>query len=221
MTSLFSNIKSALKKNLAPGLALQALALSIALCYFYVPSTDFIFIALGNLKSSLGWKYAMISTALFGGIIPFIYLKLSGQITGNPIKILFFYTLFWAYKGIEIDFLYTLQALWFGEGNNASTLVKKVAIDQFAYGPLWAAPSMAIAFLWMESNFNLKLWLTRLDRELWFIQIPTTFVTNCLIWLPAVTIIYAMPTHLQIPLFNLVLCFFVLLLSAISVRKQP
>ncbi|MFQ3231326.1 hypothetical protein [Reinekea sp.] len=221
MASLQSNIKTALKKNLAPGLALQTLALSIALCYFYVPSTEWIFIALGDLKSSLSWKYAMISTALFGGIIPFIYLKMSGQITGNPTKVFLFYALFWAYKGIEIDYLYALQAQWFGEGNTAPILAKKVIVDQFAYGPLWAAPSMAIAFLWMESNFNLKLWLTRLDRELWFIQIPTTFVTNCLIWLPAVTIIYAMPTQLQIPLFNLVLCFFVLLLSAISVRKQP
>lgn len=220
MASLQSNIKTALRKNLVPGIALQTLALSIALCYFYVPSSEWIFVALGDLKSSLGWKYAMVSTALFGGIIPFIYLKLSGQIAGNATKVFFFYALFWAYKGIEIDYFYALQAQWFGEGNNAATLAKKVIIDQFAYGPLWAAPSMAIGFLWMESNFKYKVWWQRVDRELWFVQIPTTFITNCLIWLPAVTVIYAMPSQLQIPLFNLVLCFFVLLLSAISVRQQ-
>ena len=220
MSQLTSNIKTALKQNLVPGIALQLLALVIALCYFYVPSTQWLFIELGDLKSSLGWKYAMLSTSLFGGIIPFLYLKLSGQISSHHYKIFLFYALFWAYKGIEIDFLYTMQARWFGEGNDAATLSKKVIVDQFAYGTFWAAPTMAIGFLWMESNFSVKTWWHRIDRQLWLLQIPTTLVTNWLIWLPAVTIIYAMPSQLQIPLFNLVLCFFVLLLSAISSRKD-
>jgi hypothetical protein len=220
MSTLQSNIKTALKQNLIPGIALQVLALTIALCYFYLPSSQGLFTALGDLKSALGWKYAMVSTSLFGGIIPFIYLKLSGQITLGSFKVFLFYSLFWAYKGIEIDLLYALQASWFGEGNDVVTLVKKVSIDQFVYGTFWAAPSMAIGFLWMESNFKFKLWWQRIDRKLWLLQIPTTLVTNWLIWLPAVTIIYAMPSQLQIPLFNLVLCFFVLLLSAISVTKH-
>jgi hypothetical protein len=38
------------------------------------------------------------------------------------------------------------------------------------------------------------------------------------VWIPAVTIIYCLPAPLQIPLFNLVLCFWVLVLSFISKR---
>jgi hypothetical protein len=218
MSQLKNNIKAALKQNLVPGLALQALALTIALSYFYLPSTAVFFNSLADLKTSLGWKYAMVSTALFGGVIPFLYLLMSKQIGARVSSIFLFYLLFWAYKGIEIDLFYTLQAHWFGDGNDVATLIKKVAVDQLVYGTLWAAPTMAIGYLWKESKFNFGTLWQRVDRDFWLIQIPTTLVTNWLIWFPAVTIIYSMPSNLQIPLFNLVLCFFVLLLSAISKR---
>jgi hypothetical protein len=41
-----------------------------------------------------------------------------------------------------------------------------------------------------------------------------------LIWIPAVSIIYSMPNELQIPLFNLVLCFWVLLLNVLN-KPRP
>ena len=34
-----------------------------------------------------------------------------------------------------------------------------------------------------------------------------------MVWTPATAIVYSLPTALQIPLFNLTLCFFVLLVS--------
>ena len=36
------------------------------------------------------------------------------------------------------------------------------------------------------------------------------------VWIPAVAIIYSLPSALQVPLFNLVLCFWCLLMSFIS-----
>ena len=36
------------------------------------------------------------------------------------------------------------------------------------------------------------------------------------VWVPAVTIIYSLPASLQIPLFNVVLCFYALLFSTLN-----
>jgi hypothetical protein len=41
-----------------------------------------------------------------------------------------------------------------------------------------------------------------------------------IIWIPAVTIVYSMPTNLQIPLFNLTLCFFVLVITIAEPKKE-
>ncbi len=220
MTQLIVNIKLALKQNLIPGLCLQAFALALAFAYFKWPAVAPTFNYFADLKVSYGWGYALLSTALFGGLIPFCYLWLTGNVREPALPIMLFYVLFWAYKGIEVDILYSAQAVWFGLGTDWPTLIKKTAVDQLVYGTLWAAPSMAIGYAWKEAGFNFVRLRARLNREFFFVQIPTTLVSNWLIWTPAVLIIYSMPPALQIPLFNLVLCFFVLLLTTISQRKS-
>lgn len=219
MQTLSQNVKSALKENLVPGLVLQLFAVITALSYFYYEPAAPIFAYFGDLKSQYGWKYAMISTSIFGGFIPFFYLVLTKQIREKMIAIGLFYVLFWAYKGVEVNFLYQLQEYWFGTGNDAPTLAKKTVVDQFIYGTLWAAPSMAIAYLWKDKLLNFRETFNNIDKQFVFLQIPTTLVTNWIIWIPAVLIIYSMPSDLQIPLFNFVLCFFVLLLSTISKKR--
>lgn len=216
MSELVSNIKSALKQNFIPGLYLQAFAITLALMYFYWPAANGSFEYFANLKVIYGWKYALVSTALFGGVIPFLYLHSIKQIPEKSFKVFLFYTLFWAYKGVEVDFLYTMQAQWFGNNADVGTVFKKVVVDQFGYGPLWAAPTMAIGYLWKEQLFNWAAFKKRLNKSFFFLSIPTTMASSWLVWVPAVTIIYAMPLPLQIPLFNLVLCFFVLLLTSVS-----
>ncbi|GLS92068.1 hypothetical protein GCM10007916_31380 [Psychromonas marina] len=217
--TLRKNITLALQQNLLPGLVLQVFAVLTALSYFYYEPATILFSYLGDLKSQYGWKYAMISTAIFGGLIPFVYLALTKQVTDKLAKTGLFYVLFWAYKGVEVDLLYQLQEQWFGNANDVNTLVKKTVVDQFIYGTLWAAPSMAIAYLWKDKLLNFSKTFASLDRQFFCLQIPTVLITNWIIWIPSVLIIYSMPSDLQIPLFNFVLCFFVLLLSTLS-KKQ-
>lgn len=220
MHPLSQNIKAALKQNLLPGIILQLFALLTALSYFYYEPATPLFSYFAELKNQYGWKYAMLSTSLFGGIIPFVYLTLTKQINEKFIAIGLFYLLFWAYKGLEVDFLYQLQSGWFGAGNDVITLVKKTAVDQFIYGTLWAAPSMAIAYLWKDKQLNFRQTYLHVDKQFLCLQIPTILITNWIIWIPSVLIIYSMPANLQLPLFNFVLCFFVLLLSTISKKPQ-
>jgi hypothetical protein len=70
--------------------------------------------------------------------------------------------------------------------------------------------------MWRESNFNRLQTLTSLKVSFFNEKLPATIFSTWIVWLPAVTLIYMMPPALQLPLFNLVLCFFVLLLSALN-----
>ena len=216
---------AAMKRNLIPGLCLQALALTIIIIYY---SSDAAQVAFGNVadfKTQTGYLFSAISTAIFGGVIPWLinFLKsvyqqkkeekakamakglnlqtgnLSGGVAvpaqsvlltgsdipledlsslhdlespptteqqrrneivwtnGTPKNILagslpdpgkpapwaecLFLTVFWAYKGIEVDAFYRLQALMFGNGSDFLTIFAKVVVDQFVYNPVWAAVS--------------------------------------------------------------------------------
>ena len=213
---LTQHILRALRQNIVPGLILQSIAVAIASCYFFWPASQGFFAFFGELKSEYGWVYSMIATAIFAGVIPFLYLFYTRQIAQSYAKVFWFYVIFWAIKGVEVDFFYRLQGFWFGNTLDFTTIAKKVLVDQFIYSAFWAAPGIAVAYLWRDCNFSLREWRTKLDRELFTLKIPTTVISNWLVWIPSVSIIYTMPPALQIPLFNLVLCFFVLLLASLS-----
>jgi hypothetical protein len=76
----------------------------------------------------------------------------------------------------------------------------------------------ALAFVWKESSFSWKATKSRLGVEFLTFSMPVTLMSSWAVWTPAVAIIYCLPETLQIPLFNLVLCFWVLVLSFISKR---
>ncbi|MER2490419.1 hypothetical protein [Catenovulum sediminis] len=215
-------ISNAIKKNLVPGIVLQSFAVIIGLCYFYVPSCQPYFSLLATLKYDLGSVYAFFATALFGGLIPFIYLMTTKQFANREdfIKLFLFYFLFWGVKGVEVDLFYQLQGYWFGYQNDFMTIATKTSVDQFIYSALWAAPSIAIAYLWMEHGFSIKDTRLALNRTFLTLTLPATILSNWLVWIPAVSIVYLMPADLQIPLFNLVLCFWVLMLAVLNKKAD-
>lgn len=216
-------IGAALVRNLKPGLVLQAFALLILAVYFWVPASQPLFALVARWKADYGFAYSFASTAFFGGLVPFVYLWWSGAFSGRNIAwVLGFYLLFWGIKGMEVDFFYRLQAGWFGTGNDWQTLATKVAVDQFLYSALWAAPGITLLYLWMELDWSLSRWWQAMDRQFLCVKMPTVILSNWLVWIPAVSVVYAMPADLQIPLFNLVLCFWVLMLAVLNRRDiQP
>lgn len=219
-TRLVSNIKSAISANLLPGLCLQLFALTIGLSYFYWPASQTTFQFFAVLKADYGILYAMVSTSIFGGLLPFLYIFISGKVRFLPLQQLLFYVLIWAAIGGLINGFYAFQVVLFGEGTDWLTILKKTAFDQFVFSVFITAPIITLAFLWKDQRFNWRKTKMQFD-DLIKVQIPTTVVTTWIIWIPAVSLIYMMPTNLQIPLFNLVLCFFVLILAILNVDENP
>ena len=213
---LLQTIQNAFRQNLKPAFALQTLALAIVLLYYLVPATAPAFAFFADLKTSYGMRYTIVSTALFGGLLPFLYLWFAGRITRRPMAQFVFYILIWAWQGASVDLLYSYQGEWFGQGNDAVTLAKKVAFDQFIYSAFYAAPFLALMFMWKEHDFSFARWQRALNKKVFTLQIPANVISNWSVWIPSVTAIYAMPAPLQVPLFNIVLCFWVLMLAVLN-----
>ena len=216
---LVTNIKSAMGANLLPGLCLQLFALTIGLSYFYWPASQQTFQFFADLKAEYGAVYAVISTSIFGGLLPFLYLFSRGKVLFLPFIQLLFYIIIWAVLGGLINAFYGLQIVLFGEGTDWLTVLKKTSFDQFVFTVFVTSPLIALAFLWKDQQFNWHKTKMYFD-DLIKVQIPTTIVTTWIIWIPAVSLIYMMPSNLQIPLFNLVLCFFVLILAILNVDDK-
>jgi len=205
-----------MKQNVLPGFALWILALLLVGADWRFPSAHAVFASVGLLKSRYGLAFSATTTAFFGGCVPFLFLLVSGKIRRDRLAAeLAFYALFWAYKGVEVDLFYRLQSHLFGNHADPGTIVRKVLVDQFVYSPIWAAPMSALAFMWKESSFSWTAMKSKLGFDFMTFTVPVTLMSTWAVWLPAVVIIYCLPAPLQIPLFNLVLCFWVLVLSFI------
>ena len=216
---IVGNIKGAIGANLLPGLYLQIFALTIGVSYFYWPASQQAFQFFAALKARYGALYAVISTSIFGGLLPFLYMYMNGKIRFLPFYQFLFYVSFWAAFGALINGFYQVQVVLFGEGTDWLTILKKTTLDQFVFSVFITAPIISLAFLWKDQQFSWQKTKVHLS-ELFKVQIPNTVVTTWIIWIPAVCLIYMMPTDLQVPLFNLVLCFFVLTLAILNVDDK-
>jgi hypothetical protein len=214
--ALLLNVSRALRANLLPACLLQCLALFIGLSYFFWPAAQGVFVYIAQMKMRFGSLFAIISTAIFGGLIPWLYLLLSAKIKTQAILQLLFYCLLWACMGLLIDSFYGLQSYLFGDDLAVATVAKKTAFDQFVFSTLITCPLLTLSYLWKDNHFNWSMTKRLIDRSFFRVRLPTLIVTNWLIWIPAVILIYMMPAALQIPLFNLVLCFFVLVLAILN-----
>lgn len=85
----------------------------------------------------------------------------------------------------------------------------------------------------------MRAWLASLNRDLATLEVPTTLVATWCVWVPVTSVVsrrplhpppggsepdamqvYSLPGELQVPLFNLALCFFVMILQVMQRRAS-
>jgi hypothetical protein len=123
-------------------------------------------------------------------------------------------TAFWAYKGFEVDLWYRIQAHVFGGGHSLGTVIIKVIMDQFVYCPLLAVPVTTAVYQMIASRGDWRAVWSDVKAPFWYWRkaLPI-LVSNIGVWVPAVAVIYCLPTPLQLPLQNIVLCFYMLVVA--------
>jgi hypothetical protein len=213
---------AAARANLGVGLILQAFAGALVAAYFLHPPSRAALERLVAFRSETGIAFALVSTAIFGALIPFAVLAARAATRGRyRLAQMTALTLFWAYKGLEVAMFYALQAHWFGEGRDFATIAIKTFVDQFVYCTLFAAPVTWLVYTWVEHGFSRAPIVAEWRQPGWFARcVLPLLVATWGVWVPAVAIIYLLPTALQLPLQNVVLCFFTLLVMFMTKRPS-
>lgn len=205
------------RANLIPGLVLQLCSLALVVGYYEVDWLRRALTNVGEVKVQYGYAYAALSTCLFAGIIPYLVLRVTGRHDRiRPGREAAFFVFYWLYRGLEVDLFYRAQTAWFGDEPTVGVIATKVLIDQFVYNPLWASPSQMLFFLWKDSGYSLARTKQSLRQRSLLARTALILITTWSVWVPAVAIIYMLPAPLQLPLCNLVACFWCLLLTFIS-----
>jgi hypothetical protein len=198
---------AAARANLAPGVALIGFAAGLVLAYGRVPAVGRALDAVAQFRAEWGLVFVVGSTALCGGVLPVLVQQATRSARSSENwRALPFLTVFWGLKGIEVDLLYRFEAWAIGDDARVGTILAKVAFDQFVYCPLWAIPSMVAVYAWREHGYRVGETARSLGwRGLAERTLPM-LVANWGVWVPTVAVIYLLKLPLQLPVQNIVLC---------------
>ena len=209
----------AARANFVPGLIVQGTMVTVVLAYyFYEPARAWL-AQLAVIKARWGYAFSFVAGAIAGGVMPELLTVVvfqRGRVRWENAGNLLFGILFWGSQGVFVDGLYRLQAVMFGSHVDFPTVVKKVLVDQFVYNPLFAAPCGLAAYEWKNKGYQPagmgRVFTGRFYKER---TLPALLATWG-VWIPLVSMIYSLPSLLQIPLFSLALTFWVILFAWIN-----
>jgi len=220
---IWSSIFGAFRQNFIPCLFLNALIAALVASYYFWPPMAGFWQSVADFKARWSYLFSCCSTIFSAVLFPFAVQWIMGTLpVEGRLKRLLLLSLFWGYRGMEIDLLYRIQGMLFGSGHDAATLVKKVAVDQFIYSTLWAVPTYAVVLRWIHLGGSWSRIRPLLDRHFWTHTCLTILFTNWLVWIPSVALVYSLPANLQFPVFAVVMCFFILLVTLLtSGQKAP
>lgn len=202
----------AARANLVPGLIVQATMVALLAAYYLVPAVRGVLEHQAEVKSRWGYGYSALSGVFAGGVLPellrvFVFQK--GKPRRANLVEFAFAAPFWALMGMAADLLYRWQAVWFGDEASFSSVVPQVAVDQFVYNPLFAAPVTVWLYAWKNGGFR---WRRSFFTRCYYADriVPALFA-NWGVWIPLVTVLYVLPEPVQIPMFALALSLWVML----------
>ncbi|MBL9183851.1 MAG: hypothetical protein JNN17_17050 [Verrucomicrobiaceae bacterium] len=216
-----SQIAAVFRENRAPCIALNIIVITLVGSYYQVPAVAAVWESVGAFKLKWAYAFSLGSTIFAAALLPSLVQLMMGTLPPEGRwKRVGLLSLFWGYRGMEIDLFYQVQGWLFGTGNDATTLIKKVAVDQFVMSPLWFVPTVLIAMRWVDMGGSWARTRASLTREFWTRTCPTVMVTNWLVWIPTLALVYSLPPALQFPLFSVVMCFFILIVTLLARGDQ-
>ena len=122
------------------------------------------------------------------------------------IKDMIAYTIYWYYKGAEIAKLYDFQAWAFGDNNKFTTILVKTIFDQFVYNTVWGIWTMVPFYKWVSNGYDYhKTKQQVFSKEFIYMDAPKLLFSIWMIWIPMVTLIYSLPSSVQIPFWSIIM----------------
>lgn len=85
----------------------------------------------------------------------------------------------------------------------------------FVFSTFYAVPCIGVFSVWKDQFFDFGNTRNILTISFLRTRIGAMIVSNWIIWIPSVSVVYCMPSALQVLMFNIVLCFWVLIASVL------
>jgi hypothetical protein len=211
----------AARANAIPGFILQGAMLAILVCYYVSPPFANALNRLAHYKEEHGLMFVVIAAALAGAVIPELFVIIffqRGRFRRENMRNLVFTIPTWAIDGILVDWMYRLNALWFGDLTTVWVVSAKILVDQLGYNPFIAAPLEVLVYEWKNDGFSWASVRRALTWDHYRDKIVPTLLATWAVWAPLMAIIYSLPFALQFPLFSIALTFWVLLLTYMTNR---
>jgi len=212
----------AARANFLPGLIVQLVMLSVVLAYYFNEPARVWLAQLAAFKARWGYGFSFLSGAIAGGVLPellAVAIFQRGRVRRENAGNLLFGILFWGLQGMVVDSLYRFQAVLFGAHVDFPTVAKKVMVDQFIYNPLFATPFGLAGYEWKNQGYRFAGLGRVLTGRFYKERTIPALVAGWGVWIPLVSMIYSLPSLLQIPIFTLALTFWVILFTWISRQR--
>lgn len=217
-----------MRANLKPGILLWSVGAALILTYALVPAARPAYDRVEGWQRDWGLWFSALSTGLCGALLPWLLLIGLDRIPRHErARQLVFLLVFWIYRGLETAIFYQFQSWLFGEarGSDGSVdygiVLAKMAFDMLVYTAFWTIPTTTLVYRWWEDcGGDFSRFRASLDRELFTLRIPALILSAWMVWAPSVCLVYSLPSALQVPIFSLVLCFWVLLVAVVA-GKRP
>lgn len=211
----------AAKANAVPGFILQAAMLFVLISYYISPAFADWLNALARYKQQHGVGFVVAAAILAGAILPELFVIAffqRGRFRRENLRNLAFTVPTWGIDGILVDWMYRLNANWFGDVTTVWVVTAKILVDQLGYNPFFAAPAEVLVYEWKNEGFSWKSLRRALTWNHYRDKIVPTLLATWAVWGPLMAIIYSLPFALQFPLFSIALTFWVLLLTYMTNR---
>jgi hypothetical protein len=190
--------------------------------YLWNEDTRRILENVAQFKQRTGYAFAFVSYVIAAALLPEL-LRIAffqrGRITRRNLWNFLTATPFWGGMGMMIDLLYRLQAAWFGSGSGPGTVLEKMSVDQFLFSPFISAPLVVGYLRWRAAQFQLNALREAAHTGFFLEHVFPIIVAGWCIWIPGVSLVYFMPSPLQLPVAVLIQVFWVLILTTISERR--
>ena len=221
LRELTVQIRAAFKANIKPGAILWLFMLIFFVAYATNSSFSGWLGKVSDFKISVGYPFSFVvyvlSAALMPEILQILFLQKGRANLQNFYNFVFVGLLFGC-VGIITDIFYSFQALWFGEAGGLKSLLLKAFVDQGLYSPVANFLLVAIFFL-RENGIRKEALQNILTARFALVKVLPVIVAGWCVWIPGVTLVYSMPTALQLPVASLILCFWVLIFTFVAGQK--
>jgi hypothetical protein len=98
-------------------------------------------------------------------------------------------------------------------GGAFMTILKKTLVDEFVWVPFFAVWQLVLGYLLIEKKGSVTEFRAALKRKPFLQRVIPLMIANWVVWIPAVSLIYLFPLPLQLPLMNIVLALWCLILT--------